>query len=93
MAAATSLSKPSQMIVTLEDNALIADIKKALKLIRGVASVRVATISDGNTSNAVLSTKTSSTSKSSYTHNLPTFPAHVVKTVKQSHTIDTHPLK
>jgi hypothetical protein len=43
--------------------------------------------------NAVLSTKTSSTSKSSYTHNLPTFPAHVVKTVKQSHTIDTHPLK
>ncbi len=49
MAAATSLSKPSQMIVTLEDNALIADIKKALKLIRGVASVRVATISDDNT--------------------------------------------
>ena len=46
-----------------------------------------------HSSNAVLSTKTSSTSKSSYTHNLPTFPAHVVKTVKQSHTIDTHPLK
>ena len=34
------------MIITLEDNALIADIKKALKLIRGVASVRVATLSD-----------------------------------------------
>ena len=26
------------MIVTLEDNALVADIKRALKLIRGVAS-------------------------------------------------------
>lgn len=43
---ATAISKPAQMIITLEDNALIADIKKALKLIRGVASVRVATISD-----------------------------------------------
>lgn len=37
------------MIITLEDNALISDIKKALKLIRGVASVRMATISDDNT--------------------------------------------
>ena len=46
---ATAISKPAQMIITLEDNALIADIKKALKLIRGVASVRVATISDDNT--------------------------------------------
>ena len=49
MATVTSISKPSQMIITLEDNALVADIKKALKLIRGVASVRVATISDDNT--------------------------------------------
>ena len=40
MASATSISKPAQMIITLEDNALIADIKKALKLIRGIASVR-----------------------------------------------------
>jgi len=32
------------MIITLKDNALIADIKKALKLIPGVASVRVATM-------------------------------------------------
>ena len=38
---ATAISKPAQMIITLEDNALLADIKKALKLIRGVASVRV----------------------------------------------------
>ena len=37
------------MIITLEDNSLIADIKKALKLIRGVASVRVATLNDDNT--------------------------------------------
>ena len=37
------------MIITLEDNALIADIKKALKLIRGVASIRVATINDDKT--------------------------------------------
>ena len=49
MASATSISKPAQMIITLEDNALIADIKKALKLIRGVASVRVATINDDKT--------------------------------------------
>lgn len=46
---ATSVSKPSQMIITLEDNAIIADIKKALKLIRGVASVRVATLNDDKT--------------------------------------------
>ncbi len=46
---ATVISKPAHMIVTLEDNALIADIKKALKLIRGVASVRVATINDDKT--------------------------------------------
>ena len=45
----TPNSKPLQMIITLEDNALIADIKKALKLIRGVASVRVATINDDKT--------------------------------------------
>ncbi|MBO6190615.1 MAG: hypothetical protein J6N92_07410 [Alloprevotella sp.] len=38
---ATAISKPAQMIITLEDNALLADIKKALKLIRGVVSVRV----------------------------------------------------
>ena len=49
MATVTSIPKPSQMIITLEDNALVADIKRALKLIRGVASVRVATISDDNT--------------------------------------------
>ena len=49
MASATSISKPAQIIITLEDNALIADIKKALKLIRGIASVRVATLNDDKT--------------------------------------------
>ena len=37
------------MIITLEDNALIADIKKALKLIRGIASVRVTTLNEDKT--------------------------------------------
>ena len=49
MATTTSISNPAQMIITLEDKALVADIKRALKMIRGVASVRVATISDDNT--------------------------------------------
>ena len=49
MATVTSHPKPSQMIITLDDDALVADIKRALKLIRGVASVRMATISDDNT--------------------------------------------
>ena len=46
MATTTSIPKQSQMIITLEDNALVADIKKALKMIRGIASVRVVNISD-----------------------------------------------
>ena len=49
MATTTSLSNPTQMIVTLDDNALVTDIKRALKMIRGIASVRMATISDDNT--------------------------------------------
>lgn len=36
------------MIIMLEDNGLVGEIKRALKMIRGVASVRVATISDDN---------------------------------------------
>ena len=42
----TLTSSSTQMIITLEDNALVADIKRALKLIRGIASVRLVTISD-----------------------------------------------
>ena len=49
MSTATSIPKQAQMIITLEDNALVADIKRALKLIRGIASVRTASISDDNT--------------------------------------------
>ena len=45
----TRTPQTTQIIVTLDDNALVADIKRALKLIRGIASVRVATISDDNT--------------------------------------------
>ena len=44
MAHAATLSSTSpQIIVTLEADAMVADIKKALKLIRGVASVRMTT--------------------------------------------------
>ena len=49
MATIKSISKPAQMIITLEDNALVDDIKRALKMIQGVASVRVAIISDDKT--------------------------------------------
>lgn len=38
---ATLNPSSNQIIVTLESDAVIADIKKALKLIRGVASVKV----------------------------------------------------
>ena len=46
MATATLMPQTPQMIVTLEDNAMVAEIRKALKLIRGIASVRMANISD-----------------------------------------------
>ena len=49
MALTTQIPQATQMIITLDDNALVSDIKRALKLIRGVASVRVATISGNNT--------------------------------------------
>ena len=49
MATIKSISKPAQMIITLEDNAHVDDIKRAMKMIRGVASVRVAKISDDKT--------------------------------------------
>ena len=49
MAATTSINQSNQMIITLEDNALVSEIKKALMMIRGVASVRVASIKDDKT--------------------------------------------
>ena len=49
MATATFMPfHPVQMIVTLEDKTKVTDIKKALKLIRGVASVRMARVKDDN---------------------------------------------
>lgn len=36
----------NQMIVTLEDDATVSEIRKALLLIRGIASVRIAKESD-----------------------------------------------
>ena len=41
MEARTYTPLTPQMIVTLDDNAVVADIRKALKLIRGIASVRL----------------------------------------------------
>jgi hypothetical protein len=49
MNTATVPSHPVQMIVTLEDTSRVADIRKALMLIRGIASVRMARISDDRT--------------------------------------------
>lgn len=46
---ATLTQSSNQIIVTLESGAIIADIKKALKLIRGIASVRMASVMDDNT--------------------------------------------
>lgn len=45
----------NQMIVTLEDHATVAEIRKALLLIRGVASVRMAR--NDNTISPALRTK------------------------------------
>ena len=42
MATTASLPQPYRLIVTLESNAMVSDIKKALRLMRGIASVRVA---------------------------------------------------
>ena len=50
MANIATLTPPSnQIIVTLESGAIIADIKKALRMIRGIASVRMASVKDDKT--------------------------------------------
>ena len=36
-----TLPQSTQIIVTLDNNAMVSDIKKAIKLIRGVVSVKV----------------------------------------------------
>lgn len=49
MATTTLLpSQQAQMIVTLEDKAMAAEIKRVLRMIRGVASVRMARVNDDN---------------------------------------------
>ena len=45
---ATLTPSSNQIIVTLESGAIIADIKKALRMIRGIASVRMASVKDDN---------------------------------------------
>ena len=55
--AATYTSSPNQIIVTLEPDAIIADLKKALKLMRGVASVRTAKVKANNQISPALSRK------------------------------------
>ena len=46
MEATAQMPQTTQMIVTLESGAMASEIRKALKLIRGIASVRIATIAD-----------------------------------------------
>ncbi len=46
MKGASQITQPTQIIVTLEGNATTSEIKKTLKMIRGVASVRIARLSD-----------------------------------------------
>ena len=48
MAASTLLPQRNQMIVTLEADAMVSDIKKALSLIKGVSSIRMANLTDNN---------------------------------------------
>ena len=55
MEARTYTPQTSHVIVTLEDGASLSDIRKALLLIRGVASVRVAR--NDNTITPALRTK------------------------------------
>lgn len=45
----TTTITPPHIEITLEENAVVSDIKKALKMIRGVASVRVANSSKADT--------------------------------------------
>lgn len=44
---ATLSPSPNQIIVTLEPGAIVADLKKAMKLMRGVASVHTAKVKSG----------------------------------------------
>lgn len=52
---ATTQILPTQIIVTLEENAMVAEIRKALKLIRGINSVRVVSNGKGQSITPALS--------------------------------------
>ena len=54
---ATFTPSPNQIIITLEPDAIIADLKKAMKLMRGVASVRMAKVKADNHITPALSRK------------------------------------
>lgn len=45
-AVTTKTEYMTELIVSLEDNSMLADIKKAIRMLRGVASVRVSKIPD-----------------------------------------------
>jgi len=53
----------NQIIVTLEPDAIIADLKKTLKMIRGVASVRATKVKADNHISPALSRKISKARK------------------------------
>lgn len=60
---ATLSPSPNQIIVTLEPDAIVADIKKAMKLMRGVASVRTAKVNADNYITPAMSRKISKARK------------------------------
>ena len=57
MAVVNQLPQNTQIIVTLDENAVMSDVRKALKMIRGVSSVRVARISDDHSVSPALRTR------------------------------------
>lgn len=64
MANVASLSpSPNQIIVTLEPGVIVADIKKTLKLIRGVASVHTIKVKADNNITPAMSRKISKARK------------------------------
>lgn len=50
-------SAPLHLDITLEDNAVVADIKKAIKMIRGIAAVRMLNTAPANVITPALAKK------------------------------------
>jgi len=57
--AATYASQPTtlHLDINLEDNAIISDIKKAIKMIKGIAAVRISPSSEDNVITSALAKK------------------------------------